>query len=523
MRWMFLPGLLAGMALSGAEMAAPVTGAMIFSDGIAAVRRTVDAGEMTEFDLALTIQPMAGTLWFSDPVVSVVRREVKAPAPEGWPISDYTKTFAGKTVTLFVAAGSGDREISGTVWDPDPREGPVAAANLYRDTVWLKQPDGKFEMVSRHLIRGIRCTGAPQAAPRTVKHPVWHFTLSKAAQKPLNIDFLTGGLAWENAYCIELLDGKRMAIRQDAEIVNNLSELKNVDLYLAGGSAGFVNRGRTSPMAMIRPGKHAGAGVRPVNFREMNGRNINMLADCAAAEVPVGFGVSATGESADISLVPLRNFSLGKGEVCHRTLGRAECSFERLVHWAVRARRNADSGRVVNSNAGTLMDALRFTNPFDRPLTAAPAEILDGGVVLSQIRVPWVNPGAEKTLDIMPALSLTGKVLEYEVAAQKPELVESLIPESERLQSGKKFLGKRYRVTDVQGELRLKNDRKTAAKVQIDLDYAGVLVSAEGKPGRTMLDSTGSLNPSSRLCWDLKLGAGEEKVIRYRYCLLAAY
>ena len=533
-------GLFAVLAVSAAEIKAPVTGVMIFKNGVSAVRRTADPGRETEFQLACDLVPLQGSLWFTGPVVSVVRKNVKKLIPGKYPLENITKTFAGKTVTLIVSNGNGPaQEISGVVWDPDPKPEklqPRQSLPLHESVVWIKRNDGSMEMVQRHRILGVRAPEVPKAANLPEKsdlRPAWLFTLSKRAKRPVEIDYLSQGLSWQSAYRIELKNASGMTISQDAEIVNNLDDLNKVSLFLASGYANFINLNQNSPMAMVQPSavpsvryefsnQFANQVAMPRANAPRYARKVAYAADSIAMEASP-FGVSGTEETEDISLLPVKDFTLKKGEVCHRVLSSAETSYERLVYWKIAAKRQADSGYAVGGPVSVPMDALRFKNPFDVPITTSPLEILDGGVVLAQVRIPWVNPKQTATVEITRALSVTGKVLEYEVPAQSLERAEQTFTSLERNRAGKVIVGWlgpwRYRVTDVQGEIRLKNYRKQTARILIELDYSGALVSAEDAPKETMLDRTGSVNPCARLTWDIRLGAGEEKVIKYRYNL----
>ena len=546
-KWGWIIILLTAWPGSADELKAPVTGAMIFKNGVSAVERTIETGKRTQFDLACDLVPLQGSLWFFGPVESVVRMNVRKTVPGTYPLTNITKTFAGKQVTLVLAASGNTpvRELSGIVWDPPKpktekeKEGhSVPPPAIHEDTVWLQQSEqGKtrFEMIPRHQIIGVRCAETPKAAPLPEsfdRRPIWRFTLSGSSRKPIRVEYLTEGLAWQSAYRIELKKDHKMLLSQDAEIINNLDDLKNITLYLASGFANFVNKGTRSPMSMIQPTE---PGVQPIPqprvfsnqfmnqapaqnyYRAKANMQYEMAADSAS------FGGAETGESEDISLLTLKNVTLKKGEVCHRVLNSAETTYERLVHWKIRPRRHPENGRQMGYPESVPMDALRFTNPFPTPITTSPLEILDGGVVLAQVKIPWMNPKQSETVDITKALSLTGKVVEYEVAPQSTERAEQFFYSIERNRGGKTVVGwiagSRYRVTDVQGEIRLKNYRKLPARMLIELDYSGALVSADDKPVETMLDRTGSVNPRARLTWDIKLDAGAEKIIKYRYNL----
>ncbi|MBQ9336149.1 MAG: hypothetical protein IJS14_02475 [Lentisphaeria bacterium] len=532
-------GLLAAVSVIAEEIKAPVSGVMIFKNGVSAVRRTADTGKQTEFQLACDLVPLQGSLWFGGPVVSVVRKNVKKPVPGKYPLENITKTFAGKQVTLILSNINGSvQEISGVVWDPEPKpekQQPGQPLPMNETVVWIKRNDGgSIEMVQRHRIVGVRAAEVPKAANLPEKfdlRPAWQFTLSKPARQPVVIDYLSQGLSWQSAYRIELKNASGMIISQDAEIVNNLDDLNKVTLFLASGFANFVNFGQNSPMAMVQPkttpqvryefsNQFANQSVmRKANYAPRAYAAPDM-AYGAEREAP-GFGAAGTEETEDISLLPIKDFSLKKGEVCHRVLSSAETSYERLVHWTIGAKRHPDNGHPMGGMQSVPMDALRFKNPFDAPITTSPLEILDGGIVLAQVKIPWVNPKQTATVDITKALTVTGKIIEYEVQPQSTERAEQVFSSLERNRGGKVtagwIAGMRYRITDVQGEMRLKNYRKQPARLLIEMDHSGVLVSADDDPKQTMLDRTGSVNPRARLTWDIRLNAGEEKTIKYRY------
>lgn len=521
------------LPLAGEDVKAPVTDAMIFKNGVSAVRRTVDPGKQTRFELADTIEPLHGSLWFTGPVKSVVRREGKKPVSGKYELSNITKTFAGQQVTLQIANGLNTfREVSGTIWDPAP-EGEKSAVTPESHIVWVKLADGQFLMLQRHAIQNIQVKGQPKPVDLPEKfdtRPVWAFSLAQTAEKPFYIDYLTQGLSWQSAYRMVLGKGGKMQIAMDAEIVNNLADLEKADLYLASGYANFINAGNKSPMSMIQKEAQSSPRPQPLMLNQASGRyHKNMrkaayapMADSAVAAA--SFGESATGETEDISLLHIPDFTLKKGEVCHQVLSRAETTFERLVHWQIPARRNPEVGRVYDSSNPEPMDALRFRNPFEQPITTSPVEIRDGGMVLAQVNIPWVNRGDTAIVDITRALTVTGKVMEYEVPAANTDRAEQLLERLVRNKEGKfvsgVLAGRTYRVTDVQGELRLKNHRQQPARLLIKLDYAGTLVSADANPENKVQDQTSFINANASLVWNIEIPANAEKVLKYRYNVL---
>lgn len=515
------------LPLAAEEVKAPVTGAMVFKNGVSAVRRTVQPGKLTAFELADTIEPQQGSLWFTGPVLSVIRKEGKKPVPGKYPLSNITKTFAGQDVTLLVSCGQTTRELSGTVWDPDPgKDGEER--DMEDGDIWLKLANGQFIMLQQNAVRSIQVKGQPKQANRPEKfdkRPVWEFTLSKPAEQPIFVDYLTQGISWQSAYRLELGKENKMRLAMDAEIINKLADMKKIDLFLASGYANFAGSGIKSPMAMIQPDQEnepVPESAAPARYSLQRKSAASYAAnDRVALSAPASFGETATGETEDITLLHLPEFTLKKGEVCHRVLDRAEGTFERLVHWQIPARRNAESGRIYHSGAPEPMDALRFKNPFDRAITSGLLEILDGGAVLAQVQLPWVNRGDTAIVNITKALTVTGKVVEYEAPPQNTARAEKMFDSVVRNKHGQivsgVLAGRNYRVTDVLGELHLKNHREKAARILIKLNYAGTLVSADGNPENTMVDRGLSINPQTCLTWELELPARAEKVLKYRY------
>ncbi len=518
------------------EVKAPITKAMVFKNGISAVQRTIAPPAETTFDLTGDIAPIQGSLWFSSPVVSVIRQEVKAPSPQYYPISDLTKSFAGKKVTLVVSKGNEEKEITGTILDITIEKETnynLQSRNFPGSAVWIQRDEngkGVFEMIERNKIVGIRTEEKPQLVPLPDKmnlRPIWHLTLAQKANAPVQIEYLTKGLSWQSMYRIVLKDSQKMALSQDVEIVNQLDDLQDATLYLASGFANFPANGNHSPMAMILKKQRQTEDVFGVtNQQAYNGEVYYAPRAYKPARQGMGgdasaFGMEATGETEDISLLEVKNLTLKSSEVCHKVISSAETNYERLVHWQLFSKRPQNNGHQEKTDSATPMDALRFTNPFSVPLTTSPIEIKDGGVVLAQVKVPWVNPKQSIVLDITRALSITGKALEYEVPAKSFKRAEEVFSTMSKNAKGEiisgQIGGRIYRVTDIQGELTLKNYRKNLAHILIEVDFAGTLVEADANPKDTILDRSSSVNPNSRLSWDLVLQPDTEQVIRYRY------
>ena len=118
-------------------------------------------------------------------------------------------------------------------------------------------------------------------------------------------------------------------------------------------------------------------------------------------------------------------------------------------------------------------------------------------------------------------------MLEYDIPPKDISRAEKLFHSIERNRQGTAvggwIAGRRCRISDVQGELKMKNCRKNPAKFLITLDYAGVFISADENPKPEKRPRIDSINPESRLVRELTLPGGAEKILKYRCSLLAEY
>jgi hypothetical protein len=144
-----------------------------------------------------------------------------------------------------------------------------------------------------------------------------------------------------------------------------------------------------------------------------------------------------------------------------------------------------------------------FENPFDFPMTTAPASVLQNGEFLGQQTANWVNSGVETSVRVNKALSIEGRLSEEE-QAQTRQSITSLNRNG-------------YRV-EVLGTVMVTNRRSTAVEMHINRQFSGELLAADANPELSLLESgVYSLNRRNALEWRFELAAGETRTLTYRY------
>ena len=531
-KWFYLLTVLA-FPIAAAEIPAPAAQVMVFRNNNALIRYQADPKGAAVFTVTGNFSPLEGTLWFSPNVKQIRKVITEVSRKEAVPFQDITATYKNQRVTLRVNAGDGKIEkISGTVLDLG-KTGDRAGNGI----VILKCADGKILALQRHQITGVESISL-KAAERTVKEEkqAWEFTMLPKAAGKVTFDCISRTLGWTPALKMVLLPGNKFTLYRSATVVNNGDELKNVKCILWAGQPNIEKAGLVSPMAIIKylPRPPQSGRIYTASYR--NRKNAAAAGDMAVPEA-VSYMPSAPGLSGNMAPFDIGLLSLKKGEALVRTLGNASGSYENLVRWNIPARQGDNGTRVWKNSIsynGELWECLQFVNPFKTAVPDAPAEICDGSRVLAQIGSSWINPGEKAVWEITRCQDVKAAFVEQEAPSSVPKRGVGLFQQIDHgkslrsVKTGEKNLavkggyinGYWYRVTDIKGQIRVKNFRKLPVKLVIAMEYFGVFVSAAGKPAQVPVNHFGSLNPKNKLVWQLTLKPGETRKLDFRYNII---
>ena len=211
--------------------------------------------------------------------------------------------------------------------------------------------------------------------------------------------------------------------------------------------------------------------------------------------------------SDDIHYENIGRHSLKAGDSLSLDIASARAGYERVVDWTVPDSRDA-RGRYQRvgenrSEDNEPWDALRFANPFKFPMTTASAVVMEDGRFRGQSLSQWVNPGQTTCLRITRALSVRAESAEFEEEGQR-EIVW--------------IGGNDYQRTRVKGRLTLHNYRGKEVTMNIRCGFSGKMLEADGNPkAKLRTEGVSSVNPRRELQWDVKIPAGGEKELAYRY------
>ena len=363
-------------------------------------------------------------------------------------------------------------------------------------------------------------TGPFGPVKREVERPVLIFDVREAPAGggAVRISYLTKGLAWLPAYQVDISDPAKLKIRQSAVVRNEMDDLNDSEIQLISGYPNVRFGAVDSPLwpatglaAFFQQVNQSGSSMGGVLGNNIVSQQMVYSNSAARMESPPLPEVNELGNvSDDIHYESIGRHSLRAGDSLSLDIASARAAYERVVDWKVPDPRGSNGryqrNRDERSEDNEAWDALRFTNPFNFPMTTAAAVIVEDGRFRGQSLSQWVNPGQSTCLRITRALSVRAESGEIEEEGQR-EIVW--------------IAGNDYQRTRVKGRLSLHNFRGKEVTMNIRCGFSGKLLEADGDPEKSLrTEGVSSVNPRRELTWNLKVPAGGEKELTYRYEVL---
>jgi hypothetical protein len=528
----------------------------LFKNGLAVVRATFPVAGPGHYRWDKVPRVVHGSFWVeSDGMVSVqsttrlLEQSDAAEAPAGL----LQRDLAGKevTVTLKTAGAAQSPVLTGKVWEIPPRAAtnswdteysslnpnggyyygsrminpsgytPPAAPNTGGFLV-LQDGDGSRRYIDQASIASVTVNGPFTPVKHREERPVLVFDVRQAPANGgvVRVTYLTKGLAWLPAYQVDLSDPATLKIRQNAVVRNEMGDLANTEIQLISGYPNVRFGAVDSP---LWPGTGLAAFFQQVNQSGSSAGGVlsnNIMSQqmiysnsggSSGGAVPLPEVAEQGNASDDIHYESIGKHSLKGGDSLALDIAAAPAAYERVVEWVVPDPRDR-SGRYQRGNGNEPTrddqpwDAVRFVNPFKFPMTTASAVVMEGGKFRGQSLSQWVNPGQRTSLRITKALSVRAEASEVEEEGKR-EIVW--------------IGGNDYQRTMVKGRLAVRNFRGKEVTLTVRCEFSGELLDAEGDPAKSLrTEGVSSVNPRRQLDWTLKLAAGGEKVLAYRYQVL---
>ncbi len=518
------------------EVKTTVSEASMFKNGLAMVTREFVVTSAGKYLISDVPEPVHGTFWVHSDLLDEVRvttREVKSKPSALWAMG-LQESLVGSKVTMHLKGGT---MTSGAVLDLVERKGGADWDRRYErprygyygygyrnqppptpgnELIAIKTSKG-VELVRISEVIRIEIEGRGKKLELTTKKPVLIVKLREPKEKGavVRISYLTKGLTWAPAYRINLLDEEKATIEQQAVIKNELENFKNAKVQLVSGFPSMRFGHVVSPLS---PTTNLTNFFNQLAQRAGQGSSVAMQQAVAHNVAPQRQAQPSSevtaGEGIDLHYQDIGRRTMAEGDSLYISVAKKEVRYKRMVEWIIPDTRN-ERGRYVDRYQrernpekfqDALWDAIRFKNPFDFPLTTAPAAVFTKGAFSGQQMCYWTDPGEQTTVPVTKALSIRASHTEHEVPGTR-----------ERIYVG----GNDYQRTRVEGMLTVNNHRKKKIVLVIRRRFSGELRQADLNPEQKLLEEGAhSVNKRNELLWTLTIKPGEKVIIKYSYELL---
>ncbi len=519
-----------------------ITSVGLFKNGLAVIKRAVTVNGPGTYCVEDIPTPVHGTFWIESDakiVTRLTKRMVEVPIRQSTMI-DFQEELAGKEITIYFAQ-HGIPQVTGKVVEIEPVLGDRSWNRTYRQQrhgSWrsssrnsVNRQSGSMRMLVLQTENGccyvdpsriayLRAKGTGKTARKQLKDILlFSVTDMKKKQAAIQISYLAKGIAWVPSYRVDISDPKNLVIKQKAVIKNELENINGVEIQLISGFPSVQFANVTSPLSLNTTWANF---FRQLNQRYQAGHSsmsnvVSQQAVMTHQGDDTDFAAIPTGEGVDLHYQNIGKQTLEEGDSLALEVASAKASYQSIVEWIVPDTRRAD-GRYIEEHErnqdpekykDAAWDAVRFRNPFQFPMTTAPAMIVSDGRFNGQRMSCWVNSGEQTTLHITKALSIRTQNIENEVKGARAEA---------------SLWGRRYYKVTVQGELRADNYRNEPITLVIRRRFSGDLVEADRSPSCILLEEgVYSVNKRNQLTWNLTLKPGEKVNLKYLYTVLVRH
>jgi hypothetical protein len=506
--------------------------AWVFKNGVALVVRE---GKLPIRDGIGAIAPVPpavlGTLWLESAdgnggiqeVVSVervtpIRRAVAS-------LSELLAAAAGRNVTVTIRG----REQSGrllSLADPEKPERPGEALSSV-----LRPPSG---LVALETADGIRIWPRDQiesidlpkgstldTADRLVERELRFRTDRKGDSQELRLFSLSEGLGWIPEYLIET-DGEgtaRLTLR--GLLVNDVEDLAGTEVVFVVGPPNFKLLGNASPLGTPRSLAEIlsslGRSESGSRWREPLSNFATQVAlagsgaERAVSEVPAELSDDvAAASGAELHFFSRKGVDLAKGGRGTFPLLTATAKSQEVWQWEIPdtgafGRSGEPARRDEPPRADAVWHSLRLTNATGQPWTTAPALVLEKGHPLAQGTIFYTAPTGSTLLRLTNA---------PDVAVERTEVEVERIP--------KAYVRERtsWDGLVVEGKLAIRNAKTKSITIEVTKTLTGEVIASDGGKVERLAEAFASVNPGSRVRWEVSVPPGERKVLTYRYRVL---
>jgi hypothetical protein len=369
---------------------------------------------------------------------------------------------------------------------------------------------------------------------------------NRAAERTASVGlvYLQKGIRWIPSYRITLDGRGNAAVRLQAMLLNELTDIQNVTANLVIGVPTFAFKDTLDPISLQRTSAQLSQYFQQGDRAQMlsnaimsqSARMAERVAPPQEQPADLGPGLPESNRSEDLFIFTVRNITLRKGERMALTIAEYTIPYKDVFALDLpyapppEARGNLNSEQQMEIArllaAPKVAHKIRLTNQSGYPLTTAPALIIKDDRALAQGMMTYTAVGAKVDLEIT-------KAVDIQVAKTETE--------TRRTPNALRWQGNDYARVELTGKLALTNYRNTPVEIEVTRHALGHIDTADnnGQIAKVNVLEDGSYRPAGdypqwwgwyswpwwwhhlngvgRIRWDVKVQPGGKTDLGYTW------
>jgi hypothetical protein len=523
----FVAAFVAPLAVGAAEpqpIQSTVESVGLFKNGLLVVRETMVVPGPGTYHLDTRPNAIHGTLWFESEAKFEARtatRREERPAPPASNLVEVTRRLEGAQAVLTLTGGE---TLQGIIMPLPGGPSPAAMpSTIYPHLSSVTFPtavgmvpiqvDGRISYVPMDNIKYItqESGNSGKRQTETSEIPTLELVVDDGASPnyTITMTYLTRGMAWAPSYHIEYDDSGTATIGVSTIIRNEWRNLDGTRVELISGFPQIEHSSVTSLLSNETTLESFFSQISAGNSPRGGAIHTQMIVSNTA--MPIRAGVveldsQMAGAGEDLHFQDIGPVTIASGSAISRQLATTSTAAKRFVDWRIADGRD-QFGRLNNGETSTpeAWDSIRFTNPFDFPLTTAPVSVWIDGRFRGQSTTSFINPGAPAVVKTTKAMSVETTHEEFDISRGDP----------------RRILNNDYQPITVRAEMKVTNRRSTPVTIEITREFQGTMITASDEPAQMRsISKRNAVNPTNEANWTIDIAPGQQRLISLDYEVL---
>ncbi|MBX2874188.1 MAG: DUF4139 domain-containing protein [Saprospiraceae bacterium] len=342
---------------------------------------------------------------------------------------------------------------------------------------------------------------------------------SKRKEQPLQMMYLSKNLNWTPTYLIELIDEEKARLTLRAEVVNNTEDIENTTVNFVVGVPNFQYADRYSSLVNLALHELESRGMMQ-NRSLANSIQVQSYSTyqydvptTSASVPPVVSGLEGA-SAEDLYFYTLEDMSLKQGGRGQYPVFTANIDIAHIYECNLPQNNEQKnyyrSEYAFQPSPNKVYHSIKVNNSTKYPFTAGPALVVkkDGETKpISQDRLHYTSIKDHSFVKLTEAPDV--RIKQAEKAIDRKERVKKIIRKNSEYY---------YDLITVEGQVIAKNYKNKKIDLNLRRSIIGDLKNSDIEWLKSeRINTSGSLNKTTDVCWETSLKAGEELEINYSY------